>query len=94
MTNITHPIFLEDYLDLDRDVERVTSIGPVTNIQPKRGKIDIVMTKLIQHSQNGQLFTPYRKELFPAKYHYANNRRVMDIVVVCQLGVYLRDVSI
>ncbi|HEX6983351.1 MAG TPA: ectonucleotide pyrophosphatase/phosphodiesterase [Balneolaceae bacterium] len=74
-------IMLPDIIDM-KNIERIIW-GPTTMIQPKEGKIDEVY-KALKASENN--YRVYRKENLPERYHLKNHRRVMDIIMVADLG--------
>lgn len=74
-------IMLPDIINMD-NVERIIW-GPMTMIQPKEGTVDDVY-KALKSSENH--YRVYRKEDLPERYHLKNHRRVMDIIMIADLG--------
>ncbi|XP_023226207.1 ectonucleotide pyrophosphatase/phosphodiesterase family member 5-like [Centruroides sculpturatus] len=59
--------------------------SPVWNILPEKGHNQYVLEKLRNGSRSHK-YTIYQKEEIPEIFHYRNNRRVMPILAVADLG--------
>ena len=88
MANITNQMYLEDYVDMSQ-VEQVPSYGAVTHVQPKEGQMWSVLNALIQGARVTKKYRVFRKSELPEEFHYVNNVRIMDIIVVGELGTYM-----
>ncbi|XP_070539559.1 bis(5'-adenosyl)-triphosphatase enpp4-like [Ptychodera flava] len=75
-------IDLYDYVD-PNDVERITETGAIMSILPAEDKTMKVYESLKGKHPN---MSVYRKDEIPGRYHYANHRRIMPILVVCDEG--------
>ncbi|MGD8426224.1 MAG: ectonucleotide pyrophosphatase/phosphodiesterase [Balneolaceae bacterium] len=71
-----------DHIINSEDVKWVIR-GPLTMIQPKKGKKEKVYQSLKSHEDHYRL---YKRENIPTRYHLKENRRVADIIVVADLG--------
>ncbi|ODN03469.1 Ectonucleotide pyrophosphatase/phosphodiesterase family member 5 [Orchesella cincta] len=63
---------------------------PVMHILPNDGKFDDVYSQLRNFSHNRN-FTVYKKEELEPTWYYSNNRRIMPIVIVADLGFIFDD---
>jgi len=79
-------IMLDDIIDMDR-VQRMTW-GPMTMIQPKEGASQKIYEALKANEDHYRVF---KKENPPERYHLKGSRRVMDIVLVADLGYTFLD---
>lgn len=57
--------------------------GPLTMVQPKKGKEEEVYGAL---KENEDHYRVYYKEEIPERYHLKNHRRVSDIIIIADLG--------
>lgn len=64
--------------------------SPVIHILPEKGRDDEVYNSLYNLSLRKN-FTVYKKEDMPPQWFYKNNRRIMPIVVVAELGFVFDD---
>lgn len=74
-------IRLSDYVDL-KNVEVIDGTPAVT-LRPKLGSVDSLYTKLASAHPHMKVF---RKEDFPARFHYTGHRRIMPLMCLADDG--------
>jgi len=74
-------IEVDDIIDMDNIKREIW--GPLAMLQPKEGKEQDVYNTLKKNENHHRV---YKKENIPERYHLKNNRRVMDIAMVADLG--------
>ncbi len=80
-TSDTRVIKLSDYLDL-KTVEIIDSTPTVT-LRPKQHNLDSLYFKLANAHPHMKVF---RKEDFPARFHYSGHRRIMPLMCLADDG--------
>ena len=69
------------------DVYRIGNFGPTTsNIIPRYGKEELIFTQLKNCHPN---LTVSRKEDLPERWHYKNNKRVLQLIAFADVGFQL-----
>jgi len=63
---------------------------PITQLRPKPGKFEEVYKGLKEGSKSSN-FSVYKKEELPKRWFYGDNRRIMPIVVIADLGHVFDD---
>ncbi|HEU0175839.1 MAG TPA: ectonucleotide pyrophosphatase/phosphodiesterase [Blastocatellia bacterium] len=76
-------VFLDDYFD-QKEAEAVAWNGCSVNIFPKPGMEQAIYSTL--KSKAPPHVTVYRRQDAPTRFHYSNNRRIGDIVVMADEG--------
>lgn len=90
-SNVTE-IVLNKYIHFLKEVYfEMVDYGGFGMLTPRKGKKQIVYDKLKNAHPN---LTVYLKEELPENFHLANNDRMMDIILVGDLGYNLNSVSI
>jgi predicted AlkP superfamily pyrophosphatase or phosphodiesterase len=74
-------VFLDDYVDLDADVERVTW-GAVTGLWPAPGRTDEVVSALRERPH----FQAWHREDVPERFHFRDHRRIAPVVLLADEG--------
>lgn len=74
-------VFLDDHIDVDADVERVTW-GAVTGLWPAEGRADAVVEALrgVPHVQ------AWRREDVPERFRFRDHRRIAPVVLLADEG--------
>lgn len=94
--NTTDVIVVSDHGMTDLTKEKVISIDslinmddldyivrdPMTLIQPKPGRLNKVYSELRGHENH---YKVYLRSALPKRYHFGDNQRISDIVLVCDL---------
>ncbi|XP_013782584.1 ectonucleotide pyrophosphatase/phosphodiesterase family member 5-like [Limulus polyphemus] len=90
MTNITldpsHIIVLNEYINLEADVQIIPDFGAVAAIMPIKGREASVYDSLKNAHPN---MTVYRKQDIPDRFHYKNHRRIMPIIAIADEGYFI-----
>jgi len=73
-------VYLSQIIDTN-DIEFYDGGNPILNLKVKHGKIDKVYEEL---SNNGNNIEVWKHGEVPPKYHYGNNIRTQDIIVVAK----------
>jgi predicted AlkP superfamily pyrophosphatase or phosphodiesterase len=79
-TSSSRRIVLDDYLE--PGTWRVADLNPVAMITPAAGKADEVFAKL----STAPHVRVYRKDQIPARWHFRDNARIPEILVVAEEG--------
>jgi predicted AlkP superfamily pyrophosphatase or phosphodiesterase len=74
-------VFLDEYVDLDADVERVTW-GAVTGLWPAPGRADAVVRALRERAH----FQAWHREDVPERFHFRGHRRIAPVVLLANEG--------
>ncbi len=74
-------IFLEDLMDVSQ--VQVDSTGPVGGVRPKPGTVSAAQLAASIRAKAPPQLHVYLRDETPAKFHYRDNPRIPDVVLVC-----------
>jgi predicted AlkP superfamily pyrophosphatase or phosphodiesterase len=100
--NDTNIMVVSDHGMIDQSAEKIIELdkiinpdnlkraikSPVTMLQPRKGKA-AAMYKALKN--NEKHYRVYKKEDLPERYHFKNNRRVFDFIMVANPGYTIVD---
>ena len=84
MVDPDNVIYLDDYIDIQEDADVITW-GHMASIRGLYGR----GPQLYYQLQNIEGTTVYNKESIPEEYHYQNNDRIPDVLLVADEGWYI-----
>ena len=80
--DIRKAAFIDDYIDIEKDTDRILYTHEINQIFPKAGKLDHVYSRL----QKMPYATCWKKEEIPARLHYNESSRIAPIICSTEIG--------
>ncbi|KAJ3118220.1 hypothetical protein HK098_005985 [Nowakowskiella sp. JEL0407] len=78
-------IFMDDYVDVEKEVSRIIQNGPISSVYPIDE--DVVYEKLLNaSSQPDSHWSIYKKSMLPSRFHYSHNERIGPLIIIPDLG--------
>lgn len=77
-------VFLDDIIDLS--LCQIIDWSPITSILPNNEEADALLYEQLVNASLAHPFGTYRPHEIPEEYHYSDNRRIMPIILIAELG--------